>query len=570
MASAPQVNSAGKLEWLQNLLSNKTPVEQDTDTPDFAKMQAAQDVIDASSNSGGTGKMEAMLANRANLEGLSQDQLDPLPPLPSATTPASSVAPPLNSGMAASLAARASPIPSESLNPADISKAFPAAPTSSSKQASSIVKVPSAEDAAIINEIGKASPTPLPKQADLNSQAAPIPQGPSEEEQMMREAHKAQDQDLLIANMLKAGMMAGQSIGTPLEKKDTSAADDLAKQSGIPVQKVKEILAIRADEEKKKKEAIESEKIKGEITKQKADLAKELMEYKNSQEALDPKSKVSILMRNTLNKVFGGKVQIPEEMSAGQLPDKYAALAINYMDHQDRIAAQKEIAKTNAEVKKEREDQKRDIKEKDDFTKAAKELSIQGMGRNTRQAADAARLGQQGLDRIKGWETTYKNMNQVPKPEVDQLVLDVARVMGGGAATAHSINDVRYNSMIQKLQTGLQELSNRPTGAQAGEFIKKYKKSLEDVKDTNVNFLKSQMMPALEAHKNRLPSQYNDKLDEMVNDQLAEFGHNLKGKTAPSTDLDPKSEAKINMLMKNNPGLDRDSAISALKSKGML
>lgn len=77
--------------------------------------------------------------------------------------------------------------------------------------------------------------------------------------------------------------------------------------------------------------------------------------------------------------------------------------------------------------------------------------------------------------------------NQLSNNKVAMLSSEMAKIANGGVASEHTQNTIAAQTLASNWAGFIQKVSNKPTGAQLGEFIKDNKEYLDDLKQNSQN-----------------------------------------------------------------------------------
>jgi hypothetical protein len=89
-------------------------------------------------------------------------------------------------------------------------------------------------------------------------------------------------------------------------------------------------------------------------------------------------------------------------------------------------------------------------------------------------AAAQAEKDMYSADKAKSLATLYGDPNKLPPQMVQMLASEVAKIASGGAPTMHELDGLNPQTLRGRFADISQKLTNSPTQANAGEFIKQY------------------------------------------------------------------------------------------------
>lgn len=164
----------------------------------------------------------------------------------------------------------------------------------------------------------------------------------------------------------------------------------------------------------------------------------------------------------------------------------------------------------------------------------------------------------------------YPDPNQIPPNVINILNTDLATIASGGVPGEGLIHEVATPTVQSRIGSGLQQLLNRPTGANAAAFVKQNEgifntlagdaqKRLEDRYQRIGNTLGHSVSPEDRENYRRtyLPNHTYDKNNDLIP---------TKQQAPAPMASDPRDQAAIKTIMQNNPGISIQDAAKALSN----
>jgi hypothetical protein len=243
----------------------------------------------------------------------------------------------------------------------------------------------------------------------------------------LADANRRRDSAILAGQLAKAGTQIGASIAR-VKPQDTSVADTAIAQAGqIP----KDLEAQWATLEK------------------------------------DPNSQYSKDLRATIKRATG--YDIPESASAANIKDSGLFKELTSLKETQEKTQLRKVAQQ--EANNHRDELAADKKQKaDDSNNFKVSSAIQTLrGDKALQAdKDTIRKVQNTMGLIK----SFKDPNDIPARLVTDMNTQLAGIMQGGQAGEGLIKEVSAHPFIERASRFLENVGDKPTGAQMGEFVK--------------------------------------------------------------------------------------------------
>ena len=327
-----------------------------------------------------------------------------------------------------------------------------------------------------------------------------------------------------------------------------------------------------------------------------ADLPVKQLEEQIQMQKYDPNSDTSKSFRQYLAK-FGGKdVADLGNISAADAT-QIAPMAFKQFEaqqaqttatlnrnatNQERLQAAQIAADSRRDVAQERADTarmmnadraERAAQSKEDKDKASNEKQQATVARNVdqslygfRQPTDVkqARMdflnANKGLNTISAYEKLPGGTDSMDIQMVGNLRDEVQKIAQSGAPTEGGINKFDPRTWSGDLASAWQRVANKPSGANAGAFIKKYKDYFSTMQETTGGLVNSYNQSILQNNKKHMDP---DDYDQRVNSEyVAPYNKYSKNKTPNfSKSTGQPSTSKTNDI----PGFDPDAFLKGIK-----
>lgn len=129
--------------------------------------------------------------------------------------------------------------------------------------------------------------------------------------------------------------------------------------------------------------------------------------------------------------------------------------------------------------------QKKSDKDDENDAKIIKEYGEKRDNFRGDNAAQQANANLTAVRNAKAIINAYPDLNQMPQDQVNLLRTEMAKIAGGGSATAHGTSELGTPTFISGLQKVLSYGENDPKGAQLGSFLKNNVNYLNDLEKNN-------------------------------------------------------------------------------------
>lgn len=143
--------------------------------------------------------------------------------------------------------------------------------------------------------------------------------------------------------------------------------------------------------------------------------------------------------------------------------------------------------------------------------------------------------------KAKTLSTQYGDPNNLPPQMVNLLVNELGKIAQGGSPTMSELEGLRPGTLRGELASVYSKLTNNPTPANAGEFIKQYMDYANNISKDAQNQIVNRATRIIEPYKSHLqPADYQNLKDQYVNrfDNAGEAPQASGGK-APATAAAP-------------------------------
>lgn len=360
---------------------------------------------------------------------------------------------------------------------------------------------------------------PMPKEQISSPSDQQQPQGQLSPLAMLLKAQENANQQRLVANLGKSASQVGGALGAALgggmthaTMPDTSVYDELAKNSGAPVEQLQQQQAF----------------------------SKATMQLQQDQQLADPHSDISKQYREILKKAFP-KMNIPENTSASNIQRSGLVNIARVMA--SREAQQQDKAEAR-DLKKESENDKRfgRLSEKL-MSETASSRSAFGRAANTIRSAEAIEQLAQGID-----------PNNLDNRQITEIARNLDSMLSSGQATVAGMKKLIPETALGSAAKMAEYIANQPKGAQQGAFVKRMLDTVQREKDLAKDQVKRTQGKVLAGYtdlKKKNPNRWEELME----------AHSL-GESSKE-DRDPKIEAWAKQY-----GKSYDEADKIIRSRG--
>jgi hypothetical protein len=322
--------------------------------------------------------------------------------------------------------------------------------------------------------------------------------------EQLRAAQDAQRQISGLAGMGMAGQQLGAALSRGAIKPDYTAQEAMMKQGAMPVENVM------------KQQAMLSEKMKQGL---------QLSDLMDKDEQRDPDSLLSQSMRATA-KLNG--VKVPEDASYEQIiksaPILDTALKTQMMGAYRQ--QQMELKQKTALDKNE-----------SDFTKDIASVRRRG-------AANIAENGILAADRVLDLFKSHPDPSSWDKDQVHLFRTETEKLATGGIPSRGGVAGLIPDTVSSTLLNGVSRVTGDTIGTDQGNYVKQLLPYINNVRDTSVGFVRSNLAPSVAAYKNKTRPEDFQRIMEGVNDKVNYFPEYSKapatGSTAPAAKAYPE------------------------------
>jgi hypothetical protein len=357
--------------------------------------------------------------------------------------------------------------------------------------------------------------------------------------QAQRQNMIASNKDLQLGNLIGAGIASrGGAKVSPLPQ---SFFDSQDKGAGLPVQNIEEQIANQQNDPN----SPVSKVVTDYLTKKGFNLppgtsakdAMTIMPFLKSDQQLQVAIQ-KVLMQNKSKEGIAGANRASREDIAGK--GRNAAMERVVAGNQGKIAA----AKASQDVKNTNKENDAEIKAENDITNARSKPAIQQAYRNSIAIKNAQKMFQE-----------FPDPDKWTPQQVALYNVEVAKVAGGQAPTEGMIHDLQNPTAASGMANLMQKITNVPTGANQGDFIRLNQKYMNGLADVSNGVIKDNMGNVIKATQDKVgPDKYKNLLYRH-SDMLGLYN--------------PQQERGINAVMQAK-GLSRQDAIKGLIQQGAL
>ena len=215
----------------------------------------------------------------------------------------------------------------------------------------------------------------------------------------------------------------------------------------------------------------------------------------------DPMSDESVQARDALKMAVPGAAKISnfDNMTAAQV-QKIAPQLMEAAKFRETIASRKDESALRSEDRKAAYGNQATTKQNQAYTDLNNHI-------NTPRGNSAVQQAQQALRNVQNAQELidqYPDTNQMPPDKVSLLNAEIAKIASGGVATEHGTKSLEANTLMENVARFQQRVSNKPSGAQLGEFIKQNKNYLDGLYKVNKEFINDYQRKVYSGYKNRI------------------------------------------------------------------
>lgn len=277
----------------------------------------------------------------------------------------------------------------------------------------------------------------------------------------LKDAQNQRDSQVMAANMGKFGNLIGAGIagsrGQHVTPVDPSYYDDLVKQAGLPVQKYEEQVANQSNDPNSLMSNVTKDyfKSKGIKVPQNASY--------NDLSKIAPMIKSDQIFQAGLQKVMMQQTGAANRNATSNQTKSEIAKQKNALGEKS-LAVRQEMAKL-AKSNKATNDQNKALTQTQTLLESAR----------GNPAAAQAEKDLYSAQKANSLINMYGDPNKLSPQQVSLLVSEVAKIATGGVPTGHEQEALQPGTGASKLAALWSKLSNQPSPANAGAFIKQFK-----------------------------------------------------------------------------------------------
>jgi hypothetical protein len=188
---------------------------------------------------------------------------------------------------------------------------------------------------------------------------------------------------------------------------------------------------------------------------------------KKTMDAMDPNSPASKAMQQSVSKMLPG-VYTPEELSKLSAAD--SDLVLKPAEMRAKLDERKAELGMRAEMMKQNAQDRADKKTDSDLFK------VQSLAESQRGSAAVAQAEKDlyAASKVHTLRNMFPDPNKMNPQMVNLFVQDVSKIANGGQPSQHELEGMNPNTWSGDLAKAWQKLSNQPTPANQGAFIKQY------------------------------------------------------------------------------------------------
>lgn len=361
--------------------------------------------------------------------------------------------------------------------------------------------------------------------SDAPEAAPAIDPGKARVQQYLKDLQAAQSQasqNSMGVGLARAGATMANALSGSQRQVDSAPFDQLDKSAQAPVQS---FMA-------KQKTASDALNIENQSADAQA-----------SEDARNPNSQKSIIARSLFKKNYpeAAAALTPEQFNkmtaadvTNQLKDQEvtAKIGATKEDHAQRLADREQTIRDKADAKTSADQDK-------SLTQMRKDMQNYRGNTAVQQAAVKIQNADTALAIVKG-----KDPNTLSVQDLRLLSDEMAKIATGGVPGEHGTEALMPNTLRSKLAEMQSFLMNKPTDAQAGEYIRHNMEYLEEMKKVAQGTLNKYRINIAKGWKHRVRQEdYNDAMNDYP--ELSEGGGTPAGAAVGGHDLHASVQAEM-------------------------
>jgi len=132
-------------------------------------------------------------------------------------------------------------------------------------------------------------------------------------------------------------------------------------------------------------------------------------------------------------------------------------------------------------------------------------------------------------DKANGLLKLYPDPNKIPREMVNLYTQELGKIASGGTPTQHELEGITPNNLQGPLRAFYQKLSNNPTPANLGEFIKANQRYTNQLADDARKVIKDKYGRVIESRKSALGDDNYSRLNNQYIDRFSSSGADAGG-----------------------------------------
>lgn len=354
-------------------------------------------------------------------------------------------------------------------------------------------------------------------------------ESPNFSSQSLAEAQKQRDLNNAYAQIERGAAIAGAGLGGRAKIDPSQTLKEIDKQqalAGMPVQKYSEQLANQPNDPNSP-----VSKVVGDY------LVKKGFNLPPGTSAADAFKVMPFLskdqaLQNAIQKVMM-QTQSRESIASDNRDAANKRAADRNAIEQQKANAAMENAKNNKETKA--------IAGQDRALAQTKTMLESARGN---PAAAQAEKDMYAVDKVNSLLKIYPDPNKMPQAQVNLLISEIGKIATGGVPTGHETEALKPNSAEGKLQSLYGQLTNSPTPANAGAYLKEFQKYNKSLESDAQKVIKDKYGRVIESSKKQLG---DDNYKALHDQYLSRFDKKEQSAGAHPQDSKAIEWAKANM-----------------------
>lgn len=241
-----------------------------------------------------------------------------------------------------------------------------------------------------------------------------------------------------------------------------------------------------------------------------------------SAKASDPNSAQSQAFRNTVSQLYP-QIAAAHGDNFGKLTSTDLDMILKPVQFDQKLKDDEAQRKENMDMKREaarakveeKAAAKTDKSDKDTGKLADSTQSLLEQLRGSPAAAQAEK-DDYAAQKAQSLVNMYKDPNKLSNQQVQLLASEVSKIASGGVPTMHELEGLSPQTLTSKFAATMSKLTNNPTPANAGAFVKQYYDYTKALAKDSHKVIKDRYERILLPRKDRLGAHYQDLSDKYI------------------------------------------------------